>query len=99
MIDWTGHEATVAVRDQDKTVLYVYTPMCGTCQLAKKMLTVVEAALPHLEIGMLNVNYAPHFARAYQIESVPCLLVFEKNQLVKKIYAFQSVEYLYMELQ
>ncbi|MEI4801357.1 thioredoxin family protein [Bacillus sp. NPDC077411] len=99
MIDWTGHEAVVAVRDQDKTVLYVYTPMCGTCQLAKKMLTVVEAALPHLEIGMLNVNYAPHFAREYEIESVPCLLIFEKNQLVKKIYAFQSVEYLYMELQ
>ncbi|HDX9579739.1 thioredoxin family protein [Bacillus cytotoxicus] len=99
MIDWTGHEAAVAVRDQEKTVLYVYTPMCGTCQLAKKMLTVVEVALPHLEIGMLNVNYAPHFAREYQIESVPCLLIFEKNQLVKKIYAFQSVEYLYMELQ
>lgn len=99
MIDWTGHEAAVAVRDQEKTVLYAYTPMCGTCQLAKKMLTVVEVALPHLEIGMLNVNYAPHFAREYQIESVPCLLIFEKNQLVKKIYAFQSVEYLYTELQ
>ncbi|MEH7463200.1 thioredoxin family protein [Bacillus thuringiensis] len=99
MVDWTGYEAEVAVRDQEKTVLYVYTLMCGTCQLAKKMLTVVEVALPHLEIGMLNVNYAPHFAREYQIESVPCLLIFEKNQLVKKIYAFQSVEYLYMELQ
>ncbi|WP_020063231.1 thioredoxin family protein [Bacillus sp. 123MFChir2] len=99
MIDWTGYEAEVAVRDKEKTVLYVYTLMCGTCQLAKKMLTVVEATLPHLEIGMLNVNYAPHFAREYQIESVPCLLIFEKNQLVKKIYAFQSVEYLYMELQ
>ncbi|WP_242216602.1 thioredoxin family protein [Bacillus cereus group sp. BfR-BA-01380] len=99
MIEWTGHEAVVAVRDQDKTVLYVYTLMCGTCQLAKKMLTVVEATLPDLEIGMLNVNYVPHFALEYKIESVPCLLIFEKNQLVKKIYAFQSVKYLYMELQ
>ncbi|MCQ8147219.1 thioredoxin, partial [Weissella confusa] len=42
MIDWTGAEATALIENEEKTVLYVYTPMCGTCQLAKKMLTVVE---------------------------------------------------------
>lgn len=98
MIDWTGDEATAAVLERDKTILYVYTPMCGTCQVAKKMLTVVEAALSYIEVGMLDLNYAPHFAREYEIESVPCLLIFEQEKLVKKIYAFHSVEYLYNEL-
>ncbi|CAM4405339.1 thioredoxin [Bacillus manliponensis] len=98
MLEWTGAEATDAVIKRDKTILYVYTPMCGTCQVAKKMLTVVEAALSHVEVGMLDLNYAPHFARDYEIESVPCLLIFEQGKLVKKIYAFHSVEYLYNEL-
>ena len=99
VIDWTGAEATALIADQEKIVLYVYTPMCGTCQLAKKMLTVVEATISELEIGMLDLNYAPHLAREYEVESVPCLLVFERGTLMKKIYAFHSVEYLYKELQ
>lgn len=99
VIEWTGDEATVLIADQEKTILYVYTPMCGTCQLAKKMLTVVEAAIADLKIGMLNLNYAPQLAREYAIESVPCLLVFANGTLVKKLYAFHSVEYLYRELQ
>ena len=36
VIDWTGAEATAPNRERRKTVLYVYTPMCGTCQLAKR---------------------------------------------------------------
>ncbi|ABS23785.1 thioredoxin [Bacillus cytotoxicus NVH 391-98] len=99
VIDWTGAEATNLIVNQEKTVLYVYTPMCGTCQLAKKMLTVVEATIVDLEVGMLDLNYAPHLAREYEIESVPCLLIFENGTLKKKIYAFHSVEYLYKELQ
>ena len=51
--------------------------MCGTCQLAKKMLTVVEMTIEDLKIGMLDLNYAPHFAKEYGIESVPCLLVLK----------------------
>ncbi len=63
VIDWTGAEATALIEDEEKTVLYVYTPMCGTCQLAKKMLTVVEMTIEGLKIGMLDLNYAPHFAK------------------------------------
>ena len=94
VIDWTGAEATALIENEEKTVLYVYTPMCGTCQLAKKMLTVVEMTIEDLKIGMLDLNYAPHFAKEYGIESVP----FENGTLMKKIYAFHSVEYLYTEL-
>lgn len=56
VIDWTGAEATALIENEEKTVLYVYTPMCGTCQLAKKMLTVVEMTIEGLKIGMLDLN-------------------------------------------
>ncbi|MGQ0440684.1 hypothetical protein ACT4UT_29935, partial [Bacillus sp. B-TM1] len=54
VIDWTGAEATALIENEEKTVLYVYTPMCGTCQLAKKMLTVVEMTIEDLKIGMFH---------------------------------------------
>ena len=63
VIDWTGAEATALIENEEKTVLYVYTPMCGTCQLAKKMLTVVEMTIEGLKIGMLDLNYAPYLAK------------------------------------
>jgi thiol-disulfide isomerase/thioredoxin len=98
MIDWTGTEVIERANNDEWTVVYVYTPLCGTCQVAKKMMTVVEAALPNLRVGMIDLNYAPQLAAEYQIESVPCLLVFQRGKVMKKIYAFQSVEYLYHEL-
>ncbi|UOY90999.1 thioredoxin family protein [Ectobacillus sp. JY-23] len=98
MIEWTEQEAMKRANEPSKTVLYAHTPLCGTCQLAKKMLTVVEAALPSLEIGMVDLNYAPVLARTYEIESVPCLLVLHEGKVYKQIYAFRSVDYLYHEL-
>lgn len=32
--------------EDDVYLLYLYTPFCGTCQLASKMLTVVKEMLP-----------------------------------------------------
>ncbi len=95
MQEWTEAEMKLAV-DQGKTFcLYVYTPMCGTCQVASKILTVSLDLLPQLEVGKMNINFFPEVARQYEIESVPCLLIFNKGSLRNKIYAFQSVPYIY----
>lgn len=98
MIDWTELQANDKISQRELAIIYLYTPLCGTCQVAKKMLTVVEAAVPGLDIGMINVNYARELALSYEVESVPCLLVFQQGKILKRIYAFQSVEYLYHEL-
>ncbi|MFX3625718.1 MAG: thioredoxin family protein [Ectobacillus sp.] len=98
MIDWTGNEVFERIKKDDLAIVYVYTPLCGTCQVAGKMLAVVEAAVPALQIGKADLNYVPRLATDYEIESVPCLLIFRNGQMINKIYAFQSVEYLYREL-
>lgn len=98
MIEWTGEDAESKIQEGEATVLYVQTPMCGTCQLAKRMLTVVEAALG-IKVGTVNLNYAPYLAERYEIESVPCLLVFKRGIVTKRMYAFQSVDFIYNELQ
>lgn len=83
------------LRKEGIQFIYLYTPLCGTCQLAKKMLTIVEEAIPSLEIKMADLNYLPTYAESWGIESVPCLIVFDEGKVENKIYAFQSVDYLF----
>ncbi len=75
--------------------IYFYTPMCGTCQLASKMLEVVNETILTFHFNKCNLNYFPAVASEYEIESVPCLTIFQDGKIVEKIYAFKSVTYIY----
>ncbi len=74
--------------EDDLFLLYLYTPFCGTCQLAKKMLAVVDAMQPDVPFYENNLNYSPGFAKAFEIESVPCFLLFKKGDWCKKAMPF-----------
>ncbi|MBD8497470.1 thioredoxin family protein [Paenibacillus arenosi] len=97
----------------DIDLLYMYSPLCGTCHVTSRMLDVVEHLLPELQFERLNVNEVPDLAKAYQVESVPCLIVWRtvavkhnQQRLIsqntfanpQKIYAFHSIPYLYERL-
>lgn len=98
MKEWTNAEWETHSQNANVAAYYLYAPMCGTCQVASKMMDVVEELLPSVEIGQANLNYVEHLAVEQQIESVPCLLISENGQISEKIYAFQSVPYLYNRL-
>ena len=99
MKEISGEIIEACLRKEETMCVYVYTPICGTCQVASRMLTVAKEIVPSVEIIKCDVNYARQLAEKYQIESVPCLLLFKKGQLQKKIYAFQSVPYLLENIQ
>ena len=98
MIEWKEEQLNEQLKEKGRMVVFFYTPLCGTCQVAKKMLTVAEAMLPGIEIGMCNLNFMPYKAKQYEIESVPCLIMIEQEQIRKKMYAFHSIEYILDEL-
>ncbi|MCC3355790.1 thioredoxin family protein [Bacillus sp. REN16] len=94
MKEWNEHEINAQLAYQDEFWLYLYTPMCGTCQVASKMITVVDELLPNITIGKSDLNYLPQKALEWQIESVPCLMHVKDGIAAKKYYAFHSVPYL-----
>ncbi|GED26324.1 thiol reductase thioredoxin [Brevibacillus agri] len=76
--------------------LFIYTPMCGTCKLAERMLHVTREALPEpLPLYQLNINTAAALAERLQITSVPALFLFRGEQVTGRHYALRSVGYLY----
>lgn len=91
----TQQEIQKLIEAKENFILYLYTPMCGTCQVAGKMVEVVEKVLPEQNWGKSDLNYLPKLALEWRIESVPCLLIFHKGEIKQKIYAFHSVPNLY----
>ncbi|MFD1205184.1 MULTISPECIES: thioredoxin family protein [Sporosarcina] len=97
MENWT-REQWENSKEKPLSVYYLYTPLCGTCAVASKMLEVISVMKPDLPIGKADMNYVQDLAVDYQIESVPCLLIQKNGKITHKIYAFQSIPYLLEKL-
>ena len=70
---------------QEKLVITLaYTPTCGTCHVAKKMLEVIKVAMPTLIITQINLNYYADLANDFEIMSVPCILIHFNGSAQKK---------------
>lgn len=78
--------------------LFVYTPLCGTCQLAGRMLEIVETMLPDLPLYKINLNFSPELGQHWRLRSVPCLVLLEAGQAVRIEYKMASVDHLYLLL-
>ncbi|MFD1737702.1 thioredoxin family protein [Bacillus salitolerans] len=95
---WGKEQIINQLQELNKLAIFFYTPICGTCKVAERMLVVVQELLPDLPLKKVDLNYIPDVAEKWQIQSVPCLLLFQHGEVRKRIFAFQSVEYLYKEL-
>jgi thioredoxin-like negative regulator of GroEL len=93
MNEWTRSELSVFLEKNLNGLVYFYTPLCGTCQLASRMLQVIEE-LVVTDMGKMNLNFHPDLARNLAIESVPCLLFIRNGVVVETLYAFHSVPFL-----
>lgn len=93
MNEWNEKRLASFIENKSTGLIYFYTPFCGTCQVASKMLQVMEE-LVKVEMGKMNLNYYPEVARDFAIESVPCLIFVRNGEVVETIYAFHSVPFL-----
>lgn len=98
MQEMTAEQFGQRIQQQETFALFVYTPMCGTCKLAERMLAVVCEALPQVDVCRLNVNTAPQIASQWEIRSVPALLLFRAGELRERHFAMQSAGFLFERL-
>ncbi|WP_340023917.1 thioredoxin family protein [Paenibacillus sp. FSL K6-1096] len=76
-------------------VVFLYTPLCGTCKAARRMLEVAEHLLPpDLRIAEGNVNLLPQLVQSLKISSVPALLAVPSDRSAEPniLYSIGSVE-------
>ncbi len=80
---------------QGTEAVLMYTPLCGTCKLAERMLDIVQATSAAVPLHKLNINYAPLLRERWQVASVPCLAIIGEEGLMHKEYALRSVDHIY----
>lgn len=83
---------------QEHYLLYIYTPFCGTCALARTMLDKIESVHGENIFYEMNASFHPEFMQDNKVESVPCLLIKDGNENKEKIYAFKSIANIYSYL-
>lgn len=82
---------TMQVVEQPDKMIFIYTPFCGTCHLARKILEEIEeASKGNVTFYELNAGLFPEVMQQKRIESVPCLLITSKEE-PSRIYSFESL--------
>ena len=81
--------------NQNVVAIFIYSPMCGTCQLAAQMLHIVEKSLSSIRLYRLDINLIPEIAQKWHIQSVPCIVIVQRTEVIKKVYAMHSTTKLY----
>ncbi|MEK4302322.1 thioredoxin family protein [Oceanobacillus sp. FSL W8-0428] len=81
-----------------RLILYIYTPFCGTCTVARAMLENVEKMHKEDIFSEMNASMHPEFMQQHKIESVPCLVFMEDGEAVEKVYTFKSTANIYQYL-
>lgn len=79
---------------EQQFILFGYTPFCGTCKLAEKMLDITAASLD-VQVKKIDLNYYEALSQQYEIQSVPVLLFVRDAEVVHISYQFESVTTLY----
>lgn len=82
-----------------RAALFLFTPLCGTCKVARRMLDVVAEMRPEFPIFSVDANFVPDRLQAWHIQSVPALVYFRhENADIEVQYAFSDVTSLYTKL-
>jgi thioredoxin 1 len=69
-----------------------WAPWCMPCQMLTPQLEDLSNDLPDLIIAKVNVDDEPELAMKYNINSIPCLILFENGNLTNKSLAYMDKE-------
>jgi len=83
------------ILDEEHYILFIHSPFCGTCHVARDMLNKIETIHKQDIFYEMNASLHPSFMQENRIESVPCLLIKDQNEIKEKVYAFRSIPNIY----
>ncbi|MFB5661728.1 thioredoxin family protein [Alteribacillus sp. HJP-4] len=99
MEEITSESWSNKVLQEPAAACFIYSPLCGTCGLAERMLLPMEILYSDISYYKLNINYIPELIKSEKITSVPCLKLFSYGEVKRTIYAFTSVPLLSEEIE
>ena len=90
--EFTATNFKTEVLGNDRPVLVdFWAPWCGPCKMIAPVIDKLAGELTHSHvIGKVNVDEHPILAEAFEVTSIPTLILFKDGQPVKRISGFRS---------
>lgn len=91
MIETTAEK----LEKKDSYLLFIYSPFCGTCHVARQFLEQIENTLREQIFYEMNAMYEEEFMQQYKVRSVPCLFIYKDGEVKEQVYTFYSIQNIY----
>ena len=83
----------IEVLQSDKPVLLdFWAPWCGPCRMLAPVIAEIAAERPDIRVGKVNVDDEGALAAAFDIVSIPTVLLFKNGKVEGKVVGFRPKE-------
>ena len=63
---------------------------CGPCRMLAPILEEISEEINYIKVVSIDVDEEEHLASQYEVTSIPCLILFQNGQVVKRRVGFGS---------
>ena len=88
----TDNFETEVLKAEKPVLVDFWAVWCGPCQMMAPILHELEAEMPDVQIGKVNVDEQMDLAQQFKVVSIPMLILIKNGQVAAKDIGVKSKE-------
>ena len=82
------------IKSPNTVLVDFFADWCGPCKMLAPVLEELSTSNPEIDFYKINVDENQDIANAFEISSIPCLIIFKDGEEVDRAVGFKSKQQL-----